>query len=152
MYQRRDRPQDQTLAFEGELNVVHTVIDRPQGFHNSVPPVWESTHIQYSLVRMHGRNDETWNIKGAAAASDRCNYDYPYKELDEIAARVERLARQDVHDPRDHESQQRRPGPMRRRHSDPGPALPCTRAEARVRAGGRNGRIGRACDNGRVVV
>jgi uncharacterized protein YecE (DUF72 family) len=82
----------QTLAFERELNVVHTVIDGPQGFHNSVPPVWESTHIDYALVRLHGRNHETWNIKGATAASDRFNYDYPDPELEDVAARVERLA------------------------------------------------------------
>jgi len=82
----------QTLAFERELNVVHTVVDGPQGFHNSVPPVWESTHIAFSLVRLHGRNHETWNIKGATVASERFNYDYPDAELDSIAARVERLA------------------------------------------------------------
>ena len=81
-----------TLAFERELNVVHTVIDGPQGFHNCVPPVWESTHMQYSLVRLHGRNHETWNIKDAKVASERFNYDYPDQELEEIAARVERLA------------------------------------------------------------
>ena len=31
----------------------------------------------YALVRLHGRNRDTWNIKGASAASDRFNYDYP---------------------------------------------------------------------------
>lgn len=82
----------QTLAFERELNVVHTVVDGPQGFHNSVPPVWESTHIQYSLVRLHGRNHEAWNIKGAKVASERFDYDYPDTELEGIASRVERLA------------------------------------------------------------
>ena len=82
----------QTLAFERELNVVHTVVDGPQGFHNSVPPVWESTHIDFALVRLHGRNHETWNIKGATVASERFDYDYPDAELDAIAARVERLA------------------------------------------------------------
>ena len=81
-----------TLAFERELNVVHTVIDGPQGFHNSVPPIWESTHVQYLLVRLHGRNQETWNIKGATTASERFNYDYPDSELVELATRVERLA------------------------------------------------------------
>jgi uncharacterized protein YecE (DUF72 family) len=81
-----------TLAFERELNVVHTVIDGPQGFHNSVPPVWESTHMQYSLVRLHGRNSETWNIKGATSAAERFNYDYPDPQLADIAAKVERLA------------------------------------------------------------
>jgi len=68
------------------------VIDAPQGFHNSVPSVWESTHMQYSLVRLHGRNHETWNIKGATVASERFDYDYPERELEDIAARVERLA------------------------------------------------------------
>ena len=82
----------QTLAFERDLNVVHSVIDGPQGFSNSVPAVWESTHLQYSLVRLHGRNRDTWNAKGAKSAAERFNYDYPAEELVEIAARVERLA------------------------------------------------------------
>jgi len=81
-----------TLAFERELNVVHTVIDGPQGFSNTVPSIWESTHVQYSLVRLHGRNHETWNIQGAKSAAERFNYDYPAEELVEIAAKVERLA------------------------------------------------------------
>lgn len=81
-----------TLAFERELNVVHTVVDAPQGFTNTVPPIWESTHLQYSLVRLHGRNRETWNVRGATSAAERFNYDYPAEELVEIAARVERLA------------------------------------------------------------
>ena len=81
-----------TLAFERELDVVHTVIDGPQGFSNTVPSIWESTHIQYSLVRLHGRNHETWNMKGAKSAAERFNYDYPAEELVEIAAKVERLA------------------------------------------------------------
>jgi uncharacterized protein YecE (DUF72 family) len=81
-----------TLAFERELNVVHTVIDGPQGFPNCVPPVWESTHLQYSLVRLHGRNAETWNMKGLKSAAERFNYDYSKEELAEIAGKVERLA------------------------------------------------------------
>jgi uncharacterized protein YecE (DUF72 family) len=81
-----------TLAFERELNVVHTVIDGPQGFTNTIPSVWESTHLQYALVRLHGRNHATWNIKGATSAAERFNYDYPASELVEIAAKVERLA------------------------------------------------------------
>lgn len=81
-----------TLAFERELNVVHTVVDGPQGFYNSVAPVWESTHLQYSLVRLHGRNTGTWNIQGARSSAERFDYDYAEAELQDIAARVERLA------------------------------------------------------------
>ncbi len=43
-------------------------------------------------MRLHGRNHETWNIKGATVASERFDYDYPDAELEAIAARVERLA------------------------------------------------------------
>ena len=81
-----------TLAFERELGVVHTVVDGPQGFSNSVPTIWEATHPQFALLRLHGRNTGTWNIKGATAASDRFNYDYDEVELNEIADQVTRLA------------------------------------------------------------
>jgi uncharacterized protein YecE (DUF72 family) len=81
-----------TLAFERELGVVHTVVDGPQGFDNSVPAVWEATHKRYALVRLHGRNTATWDVKGATAASDRFNYDYPDSELGPLASDIERLA------------------------------------------------------------
>jgi uncharacterized protein YecE (DUF72 family) len=82
----------QTLDFERGLGVVHTVVDAPQGFANSVPMVWEATHPGYALVRLHGRNAETWNVKGATtAASDRFNYDYSDAELADIAATIRRL-------------------------------------------------------------
>jgi uncharacterized protein YecE (DUF72 family) len=80
-----------TLAFERDLGVVHTVVDEPRGFSNSVPGVWEATHPRCALVRLHGRNAATWNVKGATAASDRFNYDYADDELADIAASVRRL-------------------------------------------------------------
>lgn len=76
---------ESTLAFERELGVVHTIVDGPQGFSNSVPTIWEATHPRYALLRLHGRNTETWNIKGATAASDRFNYDYGDDELRDVA-------------------------------------------------------------------
>lgn len=83
-----------TLAFERELGVVHTVVDGPQGFANSVPAVWEVTRPVCALLRLHGRNTETWNVKGATAASDRFNYDYSPAELTDLAEKVTRLALQ----------------------------------------------------------
>ena len=83
-----------TLAFERELGVVHTVVDGPQGFANSVPALWEVTHPHYALLRLHGRNVETWNIKGASDSSERFNYDYPEAELSELAQKVKRIAAQ----------------------------------------------------------
>ena len=81
-----------TLAFERELGVVHTVVDGPQGFSNSVPAVWEATHPTRALLRLHGRNTATWNIKGATAASDRFNYDYSDPELRAVAGQLAQLS------------------------------------------------------------
>ena len=81
-----------TLAFERELGVVHTVVDAPQGTDNSVPAVWETTHPQRALLRLHGRNTESWNILGTSVASDRFNYDYNSAELSELAGRARTLA------------------------------------------------------------
>ena len=81
-----------TLAFERELGVVHTVVDGPQGFANSVPDLWEVTHPGHALVRLHGRNADTWNISGATDSSERFNYDYRDEELSPLARKIERLA------------------------------------------------------------
>jgi uncharacterized protein YecE (DUF72 family) len=80
-----------TLQFERELGVVHTVVDGPQGFSNSVPAVWEATHPDFALVRLHGHNADTWDIEGATSASDRFNYDYPRDELVDVAAAARSL-------------------------------------------------------------
>jgi uncharacterized protein YecE (DUF72 family) len=80
-----------TLAFERELGVVHTVVDGPQGFANSVPALWEATHPGFALLRLHGRNTATWNVKGASDSSERFNYDYSAAELAQLAHKLERL-------------------------------------------------------------
>jgi uncharacterized protein YecE (DUF72 family) len=80
-----------TVAFERELGVVHTIVDGPQGFANSVPTVWEVTNPALALVRLHGRNKETWNIKSSAASS-RFNYWYSADELTQIVPDIRRVA------------------------------------------------------------
>ena len=81
-----------TVAFERELGVVHTIVDGPQGFANCVPCVWEVTHPELALVRLHGRNRETWNIK-AAASSSRFNYWYSKEELAALKPEILKAAR-----------------------------------------------------------
>ncbi|UUZ74079.1 DUF72 domain-containing protein [Polaromonas sp. P1(28)-8] len=66
------------------LGVAHVVVDEPQGFSNCVPPVWAITSPKLAVVRLHGRNAETWNVKGATVAPDRFNYDYPERELQQL--------------------------------------------------------------------
>lgn len=92
-----ERHLERTLELERSHNFVHVTVDEPQGFGSSVPPVWEVTHPELALVRLHGRNAETWNKKGLKVASERFNYDYSESELkalseplQELAARVRR--------------------------------------------------------------
>ena len=82
-----------TLEFERELGVAHVVVDGPQGFANSVPPVWDITSTRLAVLRLHGRNRETWNVKGASAASERFNYDYSDQELAALVPDLRALER-----------------------------------------------------------
>lgn len=81
-----------TLEFEMERGLVNVVVDEPQGFTNSIGSHWVATNANIAYVRLHGRNAETWNIKGATAASERFNYDYPDLELMDLAEHVRSLA------------------------------------------------------------
>jgi uncharacterized protein YecE (DUF72 family) len=81
-----------TLDLLRGLGAAHTVVDGPSGFSNSVPAVWEATTERFALVRLHGRNARTWNIRGAVSASDRFNYDYPEPELAALAPAIVTLA------------------------------------------------------------
>ena len=81
-----------TLRMEAELGVTHVIVDGPQGFANSVPQVWEVTNRSLAILRLHGRNTETWNVRGHTAASERFNYDYADAELQSFVAPLRALA------------------------------------------------------------
>lgn len=72
---------DETLDWLREMGWVNTTVDEPQGFANSIPQVWATTSPLAAVVRLHGRNHETWNVRDATVASDRFNYDYREAEL-----------------------------------------------------------------------
>jgi uncharacterized protein YecE (DUF72 family) len=83
-----------TLEWESGLGVVHVVVDEPQNIpQKAIPQVWASTNPSLAIVRLHGRNEDTWDIKGATVASDRFDYDYPSEELDSLATQVEELSK-----------------------------------------------------------
>ena len=86
-----DSHREHTLRFERELNLVHTVVDAPQGFANSVAAHWDVSHPALALVRLHGRNAATWNTT-SNVASDRFNYDYSDSELASLAQSIDDLA------------------------------------------------------------
>ncbi|MGH8850443.1 MAG: DUF72 domain-containing protein [Casimicrobiaceae bacterium] len=91
------RRRDATLDFERERGLVNVIVDEPQGTANCVPAVWEVTQPALSVVRLHGRNRETWNRKGLGSSSDRFNYDYDTGELTELAGKVAAIAAASVH-------------------------------------------------------
>ena len=79
-----------TLSFLEAERVSYVSVDEPQGFANSAPPVAVAT-ADLAVVRFHGRNRDTWQIKGRAA-SDRFNYLYDAAELGEWVPQIRSLA------------------------------------------------------------
>jgi uncharacterized protein YecE (DUF72 family) len=80
------RAQD-VLAFEREHGFSHVVVDEPQGFSSSIPAIWETTS-DLAVIRLHGRNRETWNKRGLGSAAERFDYLYDETELEELGERI----------------------------------------------------------------
>ncbi|WP_042301012.1 DUF72 domain-containing protein [Paraburkholderia kururiensis] len=53
--------------------------------------VWEVTSPELAIVRLHGRNAETWS--GVESAAERFNYEYSDEELRELAIPIEAIAK-----------------------------------------------------------
>ncbi len=85
-----ERNQERTLKLLADHAIPYVCVDEPQGFRSSVPPVVAVT-APVALLRMHGRNHETWEKKGIGAA-ERFDYLYREEELEEWLPRVQRLA------------------------------------------------------------
>lgn len=80
-----------TLAMERALGVVHTIVDAPQGFDNTVPCVWAVTHPRLALLRLHGRNTATWKIRSETSSS-RFDWWYAPDELAAMLPQVRQVA------------------------------------------------------------
>jgi uncharacterized protein YecE (DUF72 family) len=87
-----DRHAASTLAFLRERNLVHVIVDAPPDVTNRAHTVWDVTNPQLAMVRLHGRNAETWQPAKGAAASDRFNYDYSDAELEDLAVSIRAIA------------------------------------------------------------
>ena len=79
---------ERTLGFLEDKGLAFVMVDEPQGFKSSVPPVTAVTS-DLALVRFHGRNRETWEAKGITPA-ERFRYLYSRDELEEWAPRIRR--------------------------------------------------------------
>jgi uncharacterized protein YecE (DUF72 family) len=84
-----ERNQERTLKLLADHAIPYVCVDEPQGFRSSVPPVIAVT-APVALLRMHGRNYETWEKKGIGAA-ERFDYLYNEDELEEWVPGVQRL-------------------------------------------------------------
>lgn len=89
-----ERHRRRTLDFQRDLGLAHVVVDAPQEVKFTVPAVWEVTQPRLAVVRLHGRNRETWNKPGLTHSSQRFNYDYSQAELQELVEPIEALSRQ----------------------------------------------------------
>jgi uncharacterized protein YecE (DUF72 family) len=81
-----------TLRLLEQAGLAYVAVDEPQGFPNSVPPLAAVT-APLAIVRLHGRNADTWESR-TGAASDRFKYLYSDDELEEWVPRIRELAAQ----------------------------------------------------------
>jgi uncharacterized protein YecE (DUF72 family) len=81
---------ERTLRFLTDRNIAFVMVDEPQGFKSSVPPVTAVT-ADLAIVRFHGRNADTWEAKGITPA-ERFRYLYTRDELQEWAPRIREAA------------------------------------------------------------
>jgi uncharacterized protein YecE (DUF72 family) len=81
---------ERTLRFLRDRELAFVMVDEPQGFKSSVPPVTAVTS-DLALVRFHGRNRETWEAKGITPA-ERFRYLYSRDELEEWAPKIRHVA------------------------------------------------------------
>ena len=86
-----EKNRERTLNFLKDNKLPFVCVDEPQGFKSSVPPVVEATS-DISVVRLHGRNRDTWEKQGIGPAERFC-YLYSEEELHEWAPKVRELAR-----------------------------------------------------------
>jgi uncharacterized protein YecE (DUF72 family) len=82
---------DKTIAMLEELGLAYVVVDEPQRFKSSTPPVVACTSSDLAMLRFHGHNAETWEKPGLTAA-ERFRYLYSDEELREWVPAARELA------------------------------------------------------------
>jgi uncharacterized protein YecE (DUF72 family) len=84
---------DETLRFLEEHKMSHVVVDAPRTEGKNVPLTVLALTTPILYVRMHGRNAETWNVRGGSAA-ERFDYLYSEEELAEWVPQLKELSKQ----------------------------------------------------------
>ncbi|HSK53133.1 MAG TPA: DUF72 domain-containing protein [Clostridia bacterium] len=78
---------ERTLRFLGDRSIPLVMVDGPQGFKSSVPPIVAATSSDLALVRFHGRRTETWEKQNIKTV-ERFRYLYDRDELEDWAPKV----------------------------------------------------------------
>jgi len=89
---------DRTMRFLGDRAIPIVMVDGPQGFKSSVPPIVATTSPDLALIRFHGRRTETWEKQNLKTV-ERFRYLYDDDELKGWAPKVREAAAQskDMH-------------------------------------------------------
>jgi uncharacterized protein YecE (DUF72 family) len=82
---------DRTMRFLGDRKIPIVMVDGPQGFKSSVPPIVATTSPDLALVRFHGRRTETWEKQNIKTV-ERFRYLYEPDELQDWAPKVREAA------------------------------------------------------------
>jgi uncharacterized protein YecE (DUF72 family) len=83
---------ERTLRFLTDNAIPYVVVDEPQGFKSSVPPVVATTSPDLAVIRFHGRNAETWEKRDISPA-ERFRYLYDEDELADWTPAIRDVAR-----------------------------------------------------------
>jgi uncharacterized protein YecE (DUF72 family) len=85
---------ERTLRFLEDEGIPLVMVDAPQGFKSSMPPVVATTSKDLAVVRFHGRRTATWEDMRGRATVERFRYLYDKDELSEWVPRISRVAAQ----------------------------------------------------------
>jgi uncharacterized protein YecE (DUF72 family) len=81
-----------TLAFLESAGLAFVSLDSPRTRASNVSPTISAVTHRVAYVRFHGRNAQTWNIRGAKSAAERFDWLYSEEELAEWVEPFTRLA------------------------------------------------------------
>jgi uncharacterized protein YecE (DUF72 family) len=87
-----ERNLERTLGFLADEGIPLVMVDGPQGFKSSVPPVVATTSPDLAILRFHGRRTATWEDMAGRKTVERFRYLYDRDELGAWVPRVMRAA------------------------------------------------------------
>jgi len=77
-----DENRAHVFSFLEELGVTYVIVDAPKTEAKNLVPTVVGLTSPVAYVRLHGRNAQTWNVRGGSA-SERFDYLYSVEELAE---------------------------------------------------------------------